>query len=223
MKIEELPSLWKDPRWEGCLLGESGPSGRQTSDAITAWWDGVPPPNLRGVGPGLPSDGVESHIPSSGARARVSRPMGWSAASQAPGRGPRSPVGWDGEPTPKRRGAGPGLPPDGMEHRLPIYGAGPGLPSDGVEYRLPSAGARARVSRCPCPLRRNAEASTAAARTKIDTFALKLILLRWRRQPRGGQGGSGGVRPPGRKKYGFTSLIFLLPYELAPPSLGGHV
>ena len=33
LKIEELPSLWKDPRWDGCLLGESGPSGRQHGPA----------------------------------------------------------------------------------------------------------------------------------------------------------------------------------------------
>ena len=164
-----------------------------------------------GRGPGTPVRwGGVTHpkLISSGARARVSRPMGWSAASQAPGRGPRSPVGWDGEPTPKRRGAGPGLPPDGMEHRLPISGAGPGLPSDGVEYRLPSAGARARVSRCPCPLRRNAEASTAAARTKIDTFALKLILLRWWRQPRGGSGGVRGGPAPRPKKVWFHHFDF---------------
>ena len=64
----------------------------------------------------LPSDGTEHRLPSDGAPARVSRPMGWSTASQATGCGPGCPVRWDGVPPPKRRGADPGVPPDGMEY-----------------------------------------------------------------------------------------------------------
>ena len=123
--------------WCLSLICVSCPMGRSTASQATG-------------APGSPArwDRVPATSQASGARARISRPMGWCSASQAMGCGAGPLVRWDRVPPPNRRGYGPvspvrwdGVPPPKRR------GAGPGVPSDGMEYRLPSDGTRTRVSR----------------------------------------------------------------------------